>query len=145
MSTLVAAMRLAQQQPTVTVVASDGTWPEVRLREEAVEEAVERALSSPEFAAQVTTDIRNLAQTVKDIRAGFRAVADDLVGFDNEEYKDKDGEVLRLRPRWVGYQEVSCIFDLESLRSPVADHEIDARRSMIYWRRATAMRLRRRL
>ena len=109
MSTLVAAMRLAQQQPTVTVVASDGTRPEVRLREEAVEEAVERALSSPEFAAQVTTDIRNLAQTVKDIRAGFRAVADDLVGFDNEEYKDKDGEVLRLRPRWLGYQEVSRI------------------------------------
>ncbi|KAI1789255.1 hypothetical protein LXA43DRAFT_1063002 [Ganoderma leucocontextum] len=71
---------------------------------EAVEEVVERTLSSPEFSAQVAADIRNLVQTVKDIREGFCAVADALVGFDNEAYKDKDGELLRLRPRWLGYQ-----------------------------------------
>ncbi|PIL30094.1 hypothetical protein GSI_07764 [Ganoderma sinense ZZ0214-1] len=88
-------MHLAQQPATVVVEAKVA---------EAVEEAVERTLSSPEFSAEVTADIRNLAQTVKDIRQGFRAVADDLVAFDNDEYKDKDGEVLRLRPQWLGYQ-----------------------------------------
>lgn len=98
MSSSVSTMQVAQQSTTVVVG--------VKLRE-AIEEAVERTLSSPEFSAQVTADIRNLAQTVKDIREGFRAVADDLVGFDNDEYKDKDGEVLRLRPRWLGYQTVS--------------------------------------
>ena len=99
MSSSVATMQVIQQGTTVVV--------EAKAREAAAEEVVERVLSSPEFTAQVTTDIRNLAQTVKDIRAGFRAVADDLVRFDNDEYKDKDGEVLRLRPQWLGYQAVS--------------------------------------
>nr|VWO97724.1 C3H1-type domain-containing protein [Ganoderma boninense] len=88
-------MHLTQQPATVVVEAAVA---------EAVEEAVERTLSSPEFAAEVTADIRNLGQTVKDIRKGFRAVADDLVAFDNDEYKDKNGEVLQLRPQWLGYQ-----------------------------------------
>ncbi|KAI1789277.1 hypothetical protein LXA43DRAFT_589935 [Ganoderma leucocontextum] len=95
MSSPVTTMHLTQRSTAIVIEAKVG---------ETVEEAVERTLSSPEFSAQVTADIRNLAQTVKDIREGFRAVADDLVGFDNEEYKDKDGEVLRLRPRWLGYQ-----------------------------------------
>ncbi|PIL30207.1 hypothetical protein GSI_07785 [Ganoderma sinense ZZ0214-1] len=97
MSGLVATMRLVQQPATVVVEAKVA---------EAVEETIERTLSSPEFFAEVTADIRNLAQAVKDIRAGFRAVADDLVAFDNDEDKDKDSVVLRLRPQWLGYQAV---------------------------------------
>ncbi len=124
------------QQPTVVVI-------EEKARE-AVEEVVERTLSSPEFSAQVTADIRNLTQTVKDIRMGFREVADDLVAFDNDEYKDKDGEVLRLRPRWLGYQAVSKTACL-SLQCPRLTTKILTRCSMIYWREATGMRLPHRL
>ena len=98
MSGLVTALHAVQEPATVVV--------EENVRR-AIEEAVEHTLESPEFLAQVTAEIRNLAQTVKNIREGFRAVADDLLGFDNDEYKDKDGKVLRLRPQWLQYQVVS--------------------------------------
>ncbi len=78
-------------------------------------------------------------QTVKDIREGFRAVADDLVAFDNEEYKDKDGEVLRLRPQWLEYQVVSktVVF----LSCPCLTTKVLTRILIRYWREVTGMRL----
>ncbi|EJF58340.1 hypothetical protein DICSQDRAFT_173023 [Dichomitus squalens LYAD-421 SS1] len=69
-----------------------------------VEAAVEQALTSPAVANAVNADIKNLAQTVKGIRQGFRAVADGLIGFDSSRYVDKNKEVLQLRPTWLEYQ-----------------------------------------
>ncbi|PIL30070.1 hypothetical protein GSI_07787 [Ganoderma sinense ZZ0214-1] len=111
MSSPIATMHLTQQPATIAVKA------EAR---EAIEEAIERTLSAPEFSAQITVELKNLGKTVRDIRRGFRAVADDLVSFDDHEYKDKDGKVLRLRPLWLGYLETFDDILKRSRRNAIA-------------------------
>ena len=96
MSNYVAAIHYIQQS---TIIVEGKV-------QEAVEEAVERTLASPGFSDSVAFDLQNLAQTVREIREGFRVVADGLIGFDNGMYCGRDGEVLQLRPRWLEYQAV---------------------------------------
>ncbi|EJF58342.1 hypothetical protein DICSQDRAFT_128919 [Dichomitus squalens LYAD-421 SS1] len=69
-----------------------------------VEDAIERILASPEFSQGIASDTRDLSQTAKYIREGFRMVASALITFDSEQYRDRDGEVLQLRPQWLVYQ-----------------------------------------
>ena len=90
---------------TLTIVQQSVSALDARPAE-AVEAAVEKALTSSAVTSAVTADIQNLAQTVKDIRQGFRTVADGLLSFDSSDYKDTNGTVLRLRPTWLAYQAV---------------------------------------
>ena len=109
MSNYVAAIHYVQQSTIIV---------EGKVRE-AIEEAVERTLASPEFSDSVAFDIQNLAQTVREIREGFRVVADGLISFDNEMYCGRDGEVLQLRPRWLAYQAVSDVSVVPPANTPV--------------------------
>ena len=83
--------------------------------------ALSAALNDPEVKKKAYEDIRELAAKVLSVNNSMIAVAGDLVGFDNAKFKDVNGNVIILRPKWQPYIEASAVFCLKCLTcSPVA-------------------------
>ncbi|KAH9887244.1 hypothetical protein C8Q73DRAFT_794802 [Cubamyces lactineus] len=62
------------------------------------------AFHKPEVQEQVVKDIRELTNTIKEIREAFRRIGESLVEFDNASFLDVDNNVLQLGGRWRAYQ-----------------------------------------
>lgn len=65
------------------------------------------ALNNPEVKKKAYDDVKTLATTIRNIRKGFIDVAGTLVGFDGAAFKDKNGVVIKLGPKWSPYIKVS--------------------------------------
>jgi len=67
---------------------------------EAAGKAFSEALQDEGVKKQAYEDVKKLAETIRGIREGFIKVRGDLVGFDAAEFKDKNGQVIKLGPKW---------------------------------------------
>lgn len=72
--------------------------------------AVIEALKDPEAQKKAYEDVKALATTIRDIRAGFIEVAGDLIGFDSVEFKDVNGNIIKLGSQWAPHIKVCVVF-----------------------------------
>ncbi|EIW58239.1 uncharacterized protein TRAVEDRAFT_47405 [Trametes versicolor FP-101664 SS1] len=55
--------------------------------------------------SQTFRDIHQLSQAVNDIDMDFQKIRSDLWRFDQQGFRDQNGQVLQLTPRWIGYHD----------------------------------------
>jgi hypothetical protein len=83
-------------------------------KKEAAAIAFSASLNSEEVKKRAYEDVKELAQTVRGIRAMFGNIDVTLVSFDNKKFKDKDGKELQLSPEWRERMNVSFILFLSA-------------------------------
>lgn len=72
--------------------------------------AVTNALSNEKVKKRAYEDVKNLAAIVRRIRVLLKQVDDDLIKFDQEDFKDKENKVIHLRAAWTPKIEVRTLF-----------------------------------
>ncbi|KZT05995.1 uncharacterized protein LAESUDRAFT_209398 [Laetiporus sulphureus 93-53] len=77
-------------------------FPDEASKEKAGQD-LSKTLNDPEVKKRAYEDVKSLAKTIREIRAGFVKVAGDFVGFDAAEFKDKNGTVIQLGKKWRPY------------------------------------------
>lgn len=70
------------------------------------------ALDSPDAKKTAYESVRDIAMHVQSTRRRFVDVADDMVAFDAQKFKDKQGNVVLLGPKWKALVHVCRLLDL---------------------------------
>ncbi|EIW52117.1 uncharacterized protein TRAVEDRAFT_40814 [Trametes versicolor FP-101664 SS1] len=68
-----------------------------------VSESFENVFRQENIRSQTLSDIRQLRQTVNDIDRGFQMIRNDLWTFDQQGFRDENGQVLQLAPQWTAH------------------------------------------
>ncbi len=71
--------------------------------------ALADGLSDTATDKALRSEVENLNQTVKEIRASFNKINGRLVEFDDAKFTDTDGNVLVLQPGWAKLSRVSTL------------------------------------
>ena len=78
-------------------------------------QAISAALNSAELKQNAYEDVKELAKTIREIRAGMMKVSGDFIGFDSANFVDINGQPIKLGPKWAPHIKVcvaSCIKSL---------------------------------
>lgn len=95
----------------------DKALPTEQAKTEAGDKLQNALNNDPEIKKKAYEDVKVLAETIRNIRAGFIIVSGTLVGFDAAKYKDKDGNLIQLGPTWSPYIKVGNILNWTCVRT----------------------------
>jgi predicted nuclease with TOPRIM domain len=81
--------------------------PELIELRQIAQEAMEKELAKPETINKLLAEVRALAGGAKKVDDAFERVRVGLAAVDENNYRDRNGEIRKFQPTWVDFQKVS--------------------------------------